>query len=223
VFWLDRLFMHGEVAVRPPRQARTRASWERVLDAGVAILAEHGYGGLTIGALCERSRVTPPTIYARAANKEALLLAVYDRAMQRVAQADRLDPDDEIWRELPSRAVVRELVVGVVRIWTEGAAVLRPIVHRAAHDPEVWRRGTQLSVDLGRRFRAILLARPDVVAGADAERRADACYRIVYAALVQRVMYGPQFESDMPLSDDELLDALVEMAERYLGIAQDSA
>jgi AcrR family transcriptional regulator len=220
---LDVLVMRREVAVRPPRQARTRASWERVLDAGVAILAEHGYGGLTIGALCERARVTPPTIYARAANKEALLLAVYERAMQRVAQSDRLDPDDEIWRELSSRDVVRELVAGVARIWTEGAAVLRPIVHRAAHDPEVWRRGTQLSVDLGRRFRAILLARPDVVAGAGAERRADACYRIVYAALVQRVMYGPQFESDVPLSDDELLGTLVEMAERYLGVVEDSA
>ena len=58
-----------------------------------------------------------------------------------VAQSDRLDPDDEIWRELSSRDVVRELVVGVVRIWTEGAAVLRPIVHRAAHDPEVWGAG----------------------------------------------------------------------------------
>jgi hypothetical protein len=36
-------------------------------------------------------------------------------------------------------------------------------------------------------------------------------------------MYGPQFESDVPLSDDELLGTLVEMAERYLGVVEDSA
>ena len=53
----------GEGAeVRPPRQARTRASWERVLEEGVALLEEEpGYAGLTIGALCERAGVTPPT------------------------------------------------------------------------------------------------------------------------------------------------------------------
>jgi hypothetical protein len=121
---------------------------------------------------------------------------------------------------LSADAVVREAVAGVVRIWLDNASLLRPIVNRAGHDPEVWRRGTELSVDLGRRFRAILLSRPDVAGGAGGEGRADACFRIVYAALVQRVMYGAQFESDVPLGDDELMGVLVEMAERYLGVGE---
>lgn len=211
--------MPGQLAVRPPRQARTRASWERVLDEALAILERDGYGGLTIAAVCQRAGVSPPTIYARTPNKDALLLAVYEHAMRRVMRSDQLDPSDPRWRSLPKRAVVHEAVAGVVRIWLENSDLLRPIVHRAAHDPEIRRRGSELSVDLGRRFRTILIDRRNVVDGADAERRADACFRIVYAALVQRVMYGPQFESDVRLTDDELLSLLVEMARRYMQIS----
>jgi hypothetical protein len=44
------------------------------------------------------------------------------------------------------------------------------------------------------------------------------CFRIVYAALVQRVMFGEDFESDVPLGDTALERALVEMVCRYLRV-----
>src|SRR4051812_37000943 len=44
----------AELEVRPPKQERSRASWNRVLDAGVAILEDTGYDALTIAAVCER-------------------------------------------------------------------------------------------------------------------------------------------------------------------------
>jgi len=38
----------ADLAVREPRQRRTREQWERVLDAGVRLLEEGGYEGFTI-------------------------------------------------------------------------------------------------------------------------------------------------------------------------------
>ena len=202
--------------VRMPRQARTRAGWERILTCGIRILEEDGYEGLTIAGLCDRAGVTPPTIYARTPSKEALLLAIYDHAVQRIMRSDTLDPEDAAWQQLPAEMVIPEAVTAVARIWLSNARLLRALVVRSGEDPETFRRGAQHSVDLARRFRRILLSRADVVSGRDAERRADACFRVVYAALVQRVMFGSGFESDVPLSDRQLQGALIEMVRRFL-------
>ena len=102
---------------------------------------------------------------------------------------------------------------GGVEDLEENAPLLRALVYRSGVDPETFARGSQHSVDLARRFRAVLLGRPDL---ADAEARIDLCFRIVYAALVQRVMFGEGFESDLPLADLALEQALVEIVSQYL-------
>jgi AcrR family transcriptional regulator len=208
-----------EESIVPPRQARTRASWDRVLQEGVALLESGGYDALTIGALCERSGVTPPTIYARAGSKEQLLLAIYERAMQRIVRDERLDPADGSWAAMEPAELVRAAVTQVARIWLDNAALLRPIVHRSAADAEIRRRGSAYSRDLAARFRAVLLTHGHAL-GPDAEAAADVCFRLVYAALVQRVMYGADFESDLPLDGTSFTTALGDAAVRYLRLEE---
>ena len=207
--------------MRPPQQARSRASWERVLDEGVALLEDVGYDGLTVAALCERAGVTSPTVYARAGNKEQLLLAIYEHAMARIGTGDRLAVDDPRWHGLRPEALMRRLVDEFAHVWLDNVPVLRATVLRAASDPAIWRRGQLRSQDVARRFRAIALQHLDRVATPSEERAVDACLRIIYAALVQRVMYGEDFESDVPLGDAELVTTLGDIAVRYLGIQEE--
>lgn len=72
------------LAIRPPLQRRSREAWARVLDAGVALLAEGGYEAFTIAAVCDRAQVAPRAIYARTDSKDALFLAVYEHGLARV-------------------------------------------------------------------------------------------------------------------------------------------
>jgi AcrR family transcriptional regulator len=196
-------------AIRAPRQARSRATWARVLDAGMELLEEGGYPALTVDAICARAGATPPSGYARAGSKEGLLLAIYEHAVARI-DATGIDPDDPAWAGLTPEDAIRRAVDAVCRGWLDHAGLLRPIVGRAAHDAEVFRRGSETSRQLGAGFRTVL-------AGAGvSERDADACFRLVYAALVQRVMYGEGFESDVPLADDTLEAMLAEAAVRYV-------
>jgi AcrR family transcriptional regulator len=199
--------------ITAPRQARSRATWARVLDAGVELLQEGGYEALTIGALCERAAATPPSIYARAGNKDGVLLAIYEQAMTQIT-AYAIHPDDPSWEGLDRSAVVRRAVDSLCRTWLANASLLRPIVHRAAHDPEIFRRGSQASREEALAFRTVL-ERTGV-----APRDADACFRVVYGSLVQRVMYGADFESDVALSDDAFVEMLVAMATRFVGAAE---
>ncbi|MCB1300487.1 MAG: TetR family transcriptional regulator [Tetrasphaera sp.] len=51
--------------MREPRQERTRVAWQRILDAGVAVLEDEGAGGFTIDAICARASVVPRAVYDR--------------------------------------------------------------------------------------------------------------------------------------------------------------
>ena len=73
--------MDVDLGVRPPKQQRSREAWNRVLDAGVAILEDGGYDAFTIAAVCERAAVAPTAIYARTTSKDALFLAVYEHGI----------------------------------------------------------------------------------------------------------------------------------------------
>jgi AcrR family transcriptional regulator len=187
------------MAVRPPQQARSRATWLRVLDAGVEILEQDGHEALTIANLCDRAGVTPPTVYARAPDKVTLLRAIHEHAVDRV-QADIA---------LGRGTSPRDATAVIAHAFLDNAALMRAIIRQASGEPEIYDRGSSEVIALGHRFRAAV--------GGD-ERRADACFRIVIGALAHRVVDGAQFSSDLPQTDAEFMDSLCEMAERFIGV-----
>src|SRR5690348_13601393 len=71
--------------IRPPRQRRSRESLARVLDAGAELLKDVGYDGFTLQEVSRRAGVSIGAIYGRAANKDALILAIHEREMERMA------------------------------------------------------------------------------------------------------------------------------------------
>src|SRR3954469_18227028 len=91
------------LAVREPRQQRTREQWARILDAGVELLEQGGYEAFTIAALCERAAVPPRALYARADTKDGLFLAVYEHGMSRVLADHAVFTDPVRWRARDDR------------------------------------------------------------------------------------------------------------------------
>ena len=90
-----------DLEVRPPKQQRSREAWNRVLDAGVAILEDGGYDAFTIAAVCERAAVAPTAIYARTTSKDALFLAVYEHGIGRLRAEQGVFADADRWTGLP--------------------------------------------------------------------------------------------------------------------------
>ena len=88
----------SELAVRAPRQRRTRDQWERILDAGVRLLEDGGYEAFTIAALCERAQVPPRALYARVDTKDELFLAVYEHGMRRLRASEQVFSDPDRWQ-----------------------------------------------------------------------------------------------------------------------------
>lgn len=205
-----------EPLIRPPQQRRSQESLERVLQAGLEVLQEAGFEGFTLQEVSRRAGVSIGSIYARAASKEALFLAIYEREMERLAADNaRLEAASDR-AGLTPRELIETLVREMAHTMLGNAAVLRVFMHRAQVDPEIWRRGAERSHELARAFEGVLLAHRDELCHPDPELAIDVAYRFVYCALARRITHGPAFESEREISDEAYVAELATAAAKYL-------
>src|SRR4051795_6101962 len=119
--------MDADLGVRPPKPQRSRDAWNRVLDAGVALLEDGGYDAFTIAAVCERASVAPPAIYARTTSKDALFLAVYEHGIARLRAEQDVFTDGTRWAGLSAADRVRAAVAEMVGISLRHQRFLRAV------------------------------------------------------------------------------------------------
>ena len=205
-----------DLEVRPPKQQRSREAWNRVLDAGVAILEDGGYDAFTIAAVCERAAVAPPAIYARTTSKDALFLAVYEHGIGRLRAEQGVFADPDRWAGLPPAGLVRAAVAEMVGISLRHQRFLRAVVLISAAHPEVQRRGSRYSQELGRGFTEVVLQAADAITHPDPQAAIRSCFGTVFSTSIIRVAYGPGFATPSPVDDDAFVADLGETAVRYL-------
>ncbi|WIX99538.1 TetR/AcrR family transcriptional regulator [Amycolatopsis mongoliensis] len=73
-----------EPGFRPPQQARSRESLQKVLAAAEHVLAAGGLEEFTVGAVAERAGMSVGAIYSRFSGKDQLLYAVKDQLLGRL-------------------------------------------------------------------------------------------------------------------------------------------
>ena len=124
------------VSVQPPQQERSRASFERVLQAATSLLAEEGYDGFTLAEVSKRAGVSIGSIYARVKSKDDLFYVLQDRYMTGAEDRPMLQ-DAAAWSELSAPELVRELVREFGEVFHQNEPLLRVFMHRGIVDPTV--------------------------------------------------------------------------------------
>lgn len=205
------------LTIRPPRQERSRRAWDRILDAGVTLLEEAGYESFTIAAVCERAQVPPRAVYDRAPSKDALFLAVYEHGMARIRADHEVFGDPARWRGLDAAALIETAVRELAATFGRHHALLRSVVLISGVHPEVYRRGSAYSREMGDLFTALLrpVAAQTAHPGTDVDTALRTCFTTVFSALVIRVAYGPGFATD-PVDDATYTSQLARMSSSYL-------
>ncbi len=66
---------------RSPRQARSRATWEAIVEAASQVLERDGAAAFTTGAVAERAGVSIGTLYQYFPDKQAILAAAAKREL----------------------------------------------------------------------------------------------------------------------------------------------
>ena len=114
---------------KKPRQERSKATVELILEAAAHILVSSGYDGTTTKHVAERAGVSIGSFYQYFPSKESLVAMLIERLQQRVLGllSERLRPHsiDDPERE------VRELVRAFIEVYADNPALQRILLEVA--------------------------------------------------------------------------------------------
>jgi AcrR family transcriptional regulator len=202
-------------SVQPPQQERSRASFERVLQAATSLLEEEGYDGFTLAEVSKRAGVSIGSIYARVKSKDDLFYVIQDRYMTRSEDRPRLrDPD--AWSGLTPHELVVEVVNELGELFHVNERLLRVFMHRGIVDPVVAGRSSASVSQFHDEVEAILLTRRESIAHDDPALAIDVAFRMAWGTLARQIMYWPTFESHRVIAWDTLVHELGRACAAYL-------
>lgn len=179
------------------------------------MLAERGYEGFTINAMCEAADVAPRFIYDRVDGKDDLFLAVYEHGLARIRAGESGLARGERWEGLPPVELVRGAIREVGARFRENAPFLRAVVLLSSSVAEVAARGTAYREEFEIQFVALLQSIAESIRHDDPMAAVRYCFDTAFAAWVVRVAYGPDF-SALGLDDDQFDEHLQDLGVRYL-------
>jgi AcrR family transcriptional regulator len=136
---------------RAPRQARSRAACEAIVEAAAQILEARGPEALTTSAVAERAGVSIGTLYQYFPDKQSILLAATHRELAVAPLARRAD------------ALVRALVAIVERLSASAGAAASTTTSARSAGARPRRRTTALErrlAELAADWLAVLVAPP---------------------------------------------------------------
>ncbi|MEO6968853.1 MAG: TetR/AcrR family transcriptional regulator [Rhodanobacteraceae bacterium] len=91
------------------KQARSRATAERLLVAAIRVINKYGVEGATVPRIAETAKVAPASMYRRYADKDALVRAAFVHVLQQSNQNNR-----QMLRKLLLRETLESTVAQVI-------------------------------------------------------------------------------------------------------------
>ncbi|MCF3140738.1 TetR/AcrR family transcriptional regulator [Paenarthrobacter sp. AR 02] len=203
-----------ETKSREPKQARSRQSFEKTIEAALALLEERGNDEFTLADVSARSGVSIGSIYARFEGKDDLVSVAHGRKM------DDIDAvSNYLFESLPSRpgdglqAIVREAMDKTIEVLRQYADILRPFMLRATNDETISRRGAASHAVLAENFAKVLRSWQGGYLGQD---EIDWCFNVSYSVIARRLGLGSTMEGSGKFEWPEISEKLAGMVASYL-------
>ncbi len=201
---------------RRPRQGRSLASYERMLEATKQLMIEVGSDAFTLQDVSERGQVSIGSIYLRFESKDRLLHAVIAEELQTVIAKERAMIDATIAECATLGEFLPRFIDRYSGFLSENAPLLRTIMQRAAVDPAVSEPGKETARRSSAMSVAAILTYRDEIRAPDAADKANAVFQIVFATIARQFGLGSTPESGDPIVWNFMKDELSKMALAYL-------
>lgn len=194
-------------ARKEPRQSRSRATVNVILEAAIRVLEQEGPDAATTSRIADVAGVSVGTLYQYFANRDAILNALQDREFERaMSMMQRVLQDPAA----SSRDVARSVVVHLLELYHAAPALHRMLAVEALRLTPTervqafdMRMVLVIRSFLGARARRVMPKHPDTAAFV--------IYQSVRAAMLAYLLEQPPGTTDAMLID-ELTDLIV----RYL-------
>ena len=205
--------------VRPPQQARSRATLTRILDAAEALLAEKSWEDSPVQEIARRADSSVGAFYTRFHDKHGLLRALQERFLEEALTTADAALDPERWEGASVAEIVTEVVAFLVQIHRERGALLRALQLRAATDHDFRARFVHLTRRIAAGLRSLVLARRAELTHPQPALAAEFSLRIMLAVLLQRLLLGDEVLGTRVLSERQLSAELTRACLAHLGVA----
>lgn len=207
-------------SLKTPVQARSVASYERLVAATRAVLEEKSFDEATVAEIAARAGLTVGAFYARFEDKEALLRhleeLLFDEMRALVAdvalRADR--------RESAPAELVGDLVAALGGVYRSSRAVCRALVLRSRTDAPLRERLRALNREnIGKIVSA--LAASGSIDHAEPEKALEFALLAERSVLREAILFGEGFALGRGWDDEALLEETTRMIVRYLGLPEE--
>ena len=202
----------------PPRQARSRETFQRILAATEALLEEGGLDAATIPAIAERAGVSVGVIYRRFPDKDNLLRAVYQRFFTRAQEMNLAALASLGTLKLPLAKLMRALVQGAFEGNRRKRHLLRALLqYGRTHRDRTFRRvAMEMNRETMRAVSVVLKSMHDQIEHPDPEQAIEFVMMTIGAILHATII---EEEPLFTFSDPDTLEAeTTRMIFAYLGI-----
>jgi AcrR family transcriptional regulator len=212
--------MSAPLAVRPPRQARSRATLYRFLEAATELLGERRFEEASVAEIARRARSSVGAFYARFPDKEALLAYLNDRLFEQGRAQWEAFLAPQRWEGQGAAEIVTAVVRQIVRKRRTHRGLLRALslYARSRPDPRFAEQAAAYNRDVHRMLRDRLLERKQEISHPDPERAIGFGLMLVDGATREAILFG---EADLlpgKPSDALLARELAAVWLGYLGV-----
>lgn len=196
-------------------QDRSRRTLERILDATERLLAVKPFREITVAEIAREAGASLSSLYARLADKQALLGAVYERHAH--SQRERIDQLFAIqrWKGVCLATVLRSTFPLIVAGYRERQGLIRAFLEQATDDARFREHWSEVGRFIVARVSQLVMDRSIEVHHPDPERGLQLALAVAFATLAHQIQ---MHEIDKPQMD-ELTEVLIRMMLQYMGIS----
>lgn len=204
-------------SVARPKQARSKATLHRLLDAAESLIEETGSADVSIPEIVRRARSSVGGFYARFRDKNELLRALEERFFrEQRARLERLTRP-EAWGAASVPEIVRGCMAELVGVFRSRRTLIRAFVARAIHDVEFRGEAQRFEREVADRVSALLLSRPGAIGHPRPALGVPIAVAMVFGAMTAGVLLGDPRHPFASLTPEE---AAEELARNFLGHLQ---
>ena len=203
--------------IKPPQQARSKRTLERVLDGAEDVIRDRGVAGMTVSEVVRRAGSSVGAFYARFADKEGLLATLHERTCAEALATAELALDPARWQSAEIGSIIEEVIRFTAAQCEERLGVMLAFLSLAASEVTYARRRAALEGKIGALLGALLRERADEIVHPDPLLAGTVVVRMVLATLESDALARRASSAEPAQKDGVLAGELSRAVLSYLG------
>jgi AcrR family transcriptional regulator len=202
-----------------PKQERSRATMQRILDAAFELFAREGFDAASPADIAKEADLTTGSIYRRFPDKDAILYTIVEAyGRTRRPEVDKLT-DPVRWLGKSPQDILEVYLEMLFSSYEIDNGMLRIIERRRLVDPLVDKMFTELHLNVINRYSILLEPFADELGVGDVRARFARIHQLIRGILVHRILPNPEIiEADLPIYSQDLRETVREVAMVYMGV-----